>query len=672
MKRITIIIIACLATTLTLRAGITTYTFTSTQWASRVGESVCDGTTDGWHCDMAASEYSAGRTDAQGRLYSCGVSVKTGTSGAGATSVKTFTNVRRIVVNFCQNSSKGRGIIYFQIGANAVDSLVITKPATSGSGVYNRDSTLVLSTPKSGQIRFWIRCTENAINLSSLTIRSQDGNSPVFTQSTYQLVTDISQITDSDQIIFGVADGVTNQIMGYYNEMVSVNNIHAISGRYNSERTMVAGNDNAIYTVLLYEDTATHETVYVFQDELRYEEAYLVANGGRTKNKLTLWTDITSRSYGDYGLWRMSIAADGAAEIENCGTSERKYLQYNAQDQLFGCYATPNSQTHVALYREVQAPASTDAVIVAPMVNFGNPIIGDTPLHGSKTIEVNAMNLNADIQASLKQGEVFSLSSTRIDQDGDNLTIEYTVSSAGKYIDTLVLQSGETRLEVSILLNAIRELSIAEAVESEDFELVTLNPVVVTKKYDKYIFIRDESGSMLIFNSTNPATGKPYGQGLESGHRLSGVTGRFVNYYGVPEVQPTAAWTVAPQKESVLPEVVGTTIDSADVCRYIRIENVAVDGATLTYAGQTYPLLDAFSTGLPSGTLSRLDAIVMIVWDELQLWHISNETATGIEDTESAETAATRTSSNSYTILGQPVDSHYHGIIIRQGKKEIQ
>ena len=105
---------------LALMAGITTYTFTSVSWGSKVGSTVCDGTTDGWVSDKDASDYSSGYTDAQGRPYSKGVSVKTGTTGAGATSVLEFADVRRVTFNFCQNASKGRGVIYVQVEPRAV------------------------------------------------------------------------------------------------------------------------------------------------------------------------------------------------------------------------------------------------------------------------------------------------------------------------------------------------------------------------------------------------------------------------------------------------------------------------------------------------------------------------------------------------------------------------
>ncbi len=617
MRKIILVLAAgLLFSCLSVQAGITTYTFTSASWGSTIGATKCDGKTDGWVSDKAASDYFAGYTDAQGLPYSKGVSVKKGTSGAGATSVLSFTDVRRLTFNFCLNSSSGNGVIYAQVGNNPYDSIIITRPTVSGSGVHLRDSVIHFPTPQSGKIKFWITCTENAINLNSLTIRAEEGGSSPFTQSTFQLVTDLHQLRDSDQVIFGVADGTTNQIMGYYDQTISQNNIHAIKGVYSNGRTIVRENEDAIYTLWKETGENDQDTVYVFQDELRYGNGYLVASGGRTKNKLTLWDDVVSPSYGDFGFWRMTIAQDGVAVIENTGTSERKYMQYNASDKLFGCYADQNSQTKVCLFRKTAAIGTDDPAIVAPLVNFGNIRLGDAQAEGNLTIEVNANKLTEDISCSLKSGIAFSLSASTIDRDGDNLTISYSVSQAGKYIDTLVLTSTGVTTEITVLLNAVGEMTIAQAVQSAEFDLVCLNPVTVTKKYDKYVFVRDETGSMLIYDATNPDTGKPYAQGVENGHVLSNVQGRFRNYFGVPELTPTAVWTVAPQKVTCSPETV-TAVDSADVCRYVQIADAVVEDGSW----QGVPVLEKFQTGsVIQGVPTTIDAIVMIDHDITQLW----------------------------------------------------
>ena len=587
---------------LSVAAGVTTYTFTSKTWASKVGATVCDRVTDGWKCDQEAYEYSAGRTAADGRLYSCGVGVKTSTSGAGATSVQTFQGVRRVTINFCQNSSKGKGTIYIQVGENDPQSIIVNRPAVSGEGVYNRDSIVLFEAPQDGAIKFWVDCTENGIYINSISIRSASGGSSVFTMDTYQLVTDVTQLQDSDQVIFGVYQEGVNYIMGYYDEFESVNNIHAIKGRYTADRMQVDADDRAVYTLRIAD--LNGEIAYIFQDELRYEEAYLVASGGQTKNRLALWTDVVSeKSYGNYGYWDIQIENGGEAVITNLGTSRSKIIQYNAQNNptLFACYAE-RSQTPVCLYRRVEAMGDV-AAIIAPMVNFGIT----TETSGAKTIEINANLLSEDIQVTHTNTQFFSISSELLDRDGDVLTITYNVTQAGHYTDTLLFTSGDVQTSVLVLLHVENRKTVREAVESVDHAVVYLNDVVVTKKYDNYIYVRDTTGSMLLFDRGDGVTGKRYGANLKAGDPLSGVVGRFINYFGVPEISPTEQFRVGTNSE-VLPEQAGVSIDSADVCRYMVLDSAVVNGWTeLVYNGKTYAVenkfkLASFITGVPTRT----------------------------------------------------------------------
>lgn len=542
------------ALVLSFPAFSTTYTFTSLNWASKMDAIITDGVTDGFVCDVPAYEYTTGRFDAQDRLYSQGVGVKTSTSGAGATSVREFTDVASLTFSFCQNSSKGRGVIYAQVGAAPYDSIIINKPAVSGSGVYVRDSTLSFPTALSGKIKFWIKCTENAIYINSLTIHASNGG-PADCHLVYRMVTDASQLQDSDQIIIGVADAGTSYIMGAFDEEVSQNNIHAIRGSYSSDRLTVAPNDNAIYTLRMGQ-TSKGQSAWYIQDELRYTEAYLVASGGQTKNRLALWTHLyDEKTYGDYGYWSIEVAADGEATIMNLGKSAGKYLLYNAQNSptLFGCYPQI-SQTAVCIYRQLQS-----------------------------------------------------------------------------WDDTLTMTRPTPKAEpVPMNINQITALP--------DYTMVALNDVVVTKKYDTYIFVRDTTGSLLIYDNGD-GTGGRYGSGLENGHVLSGVKGRYANYFGVPELLPMEAWTVAAQKQPAEPEIV-TAIDSSDVCRYVRIENAEVNefGRCLGL-----PIMDAFNTGDPLpieptvGDGSSLDAIVYISWDELQLWMVHQNLPTDLREMENGE-----------------------------------
>lgn len=614
-------------------AGVTTYTFTSVKWASKVDATVCDGITDGWICDKEASDYSAGRLNADKRLYSCGVGVKTGTSGAGATSVQTFTDVRRVTINFCQNSSRGKGTVYVQIGENEPLSININKPAASGEGVYNRDSIINLETPQSGKIKFWVTCTENAIYINTISIRSAAGGSSVFTTDTYQLVTDPEQLQDSDQVIFGVYKEGVNYIMGYYDETESVNNIHAIKGRYSADRMQVDADERAVYTLRIAD--LNGQKAYIFQDEIRYEEAYLVASGGQTKNRLALWNDVVSeQNYGNYGYWTIAIENGGEAVITNLGNSKGKIIQYNGANNptLFACYAD-RSQTPVCLYRRVEAMGDVPA-IVAPLVNFSTT----TSSTGSRTIQVNANRLTEEIAVSLKKGGVFSVSSELLDRDGDELTISYIAPESGHYTDTLVLESGSVRTEAVILLQVQRIMSIAEASHSTDNAIVYLNDVTVTKKYDNYIYIRDETGSMLLFDHGDGVTGKRYGADVKAGDPLSEVTGRFINYYGVPEISPSKQFKTGANTE-IAPEPAPDIIDSADVCRYIVLENAVVNGWTeLTYKGRTYAVDNKFKlSNFIKDVPTRTDVIVSYDRDTVTLYIVKQELALGVENTESRQ-----------------------------------
>ena len=660
MKKITLILCILCLVPVYIRAGITTYTFTSNTWTSKIDATVCDGKSDGWICDKEASDYNKGMTYADGSLAMAGVSVKTSSSGAGATSVLSFEQVRRVTFNFCQNSSKGKGVIYVQIGENEPQSIVVNRPAASGEGNYNRDSVISFATPQTGKIKFWVTCTENSININTISVRSANGGSSVFTMDTYQLVTDVAQLEDSDQVIFGVAKEGVNYIMGYFDEWESVNNIHAIKGRYSADRSQVEPDESAIYTLRIAEIDG--KTAYIFQDELRYGEAYLVASGGQTKNRLALWTDVVDKkTYGNYGFWSIDIEADGEAVITNLGNSKAKIIQYNASNSptLFACYAG-RSQTGICLYRRVEALGDVSA-IVAPLVNFGTTI----EKSGKRTIQINANKLDADISATLKKGSVFSISSDILDRDGDNLTISYHSEEAGHFTDTLILSSGTVETRVAIILNRINPMAINDAVKQEDHTVVYLNDVVVTKKYDNYIYIRDNTGSMLLFDRGDGVTGKRYGADLKAGDPLSGVTGRFINYFGVPEISPSEQFKVGKNIE-VLPEPAPAVIDSADVCRYLLLENAVVaNGEELTYKGKEYAVANKFN--LPSFTQNvptKTYVIVSYDHDVVTLYIVKQELPSGMETIEKTPNARlirregvilVETESGIYTLQGEKV-----------------
>lgn len=590
MKRnISILLLACLCTG--AFAARTTYTFTSKEWKSQVGTVSTDGTTDGWVANKEASSYSKGYVDAAGKPYAVGVSVKTGTTGAGATSVLSFTNVRKIIVNFCQNKSSGKGEIVVRVGAN--DSLKVDVEAPKSDGRYLQDVEFTVPVGQSGQITFTVYCTENAININSVTIKADNAspNVPGLTMDEYRLVTDVNALQDGDQVIFGVADGKSNKLMGVFDEAISKNNIHAIDGVYSADRSTVNENAAAIYTV----EKGVREgdiPYFAFAD---YTDWYLVASGGKTKNRLAVWDTIYSSEYGWDGAWDVEIAADGAATITSQGTSLGKIIQYNYNGgtPIFGCYANI-SYAKVALYKLYTVEDVDAPYIKSGMVNFGTALLDEATVAGSRKVEVNAINLTENIVAALANGTVFSIDTTLLDRDGDYITVSYKADAVGHYIDTLLLTSGSTKTQFIVSLTVDKRLTVAEAQALDDLTTCYLKPVFVTKKYDKYIFVRDDTGSMMLFDGSNL-----YGKDLANGYVLNNVTGLYKNYYGNPNITLTAAFQ-STKGEEVLPEVQTAPIDSADVCRYISAENVTFTGDSLVTIGEVaVPIYDMFNSMAP-------------------------------------------------------------------------
>ena len=604
-------------------ATSTTYTFTNKSWKSQVGSVVCDGTTDGWKSDKDGSDYWPGNTQyTDGLLRDKGVKVNKNETGAGATSVLEFENIRKVIVNFCVTSS-GKGDITVVVGdttmSKHVEKSMKRSDVTDGYKV-NEDIEFELKTQRTGKVKLSVEnVTTSGVLINSITIKADNGSGETFSTKVFHLVTDVNQLQDNDLIMIGIADGKTNKVLGYFDTDISKNNIHAVSAKYDANREYVNANEEVTYVLNKAVSEKGQQACFTIIDP--YAEAYLVASGGKTKNALRIWDKAyDANTYGDYGYWDIQIATDGKATIMCLGNSLGKYIQYNPTFDLFGCYQQ-ETMTAVNIYRQEEAKDLTQPMIVAPMVNFGTAVLrGDvTSLSGEKTIEIKANKLTEDINAWLENEDAFSLNKSKIDRDGDMLTVSYYVTQPGKYTDTLVLQSSGVESRTAIHLTVAKELSIAEAVESKDFEYIYLNPVTVTKKYDRHVYVRDESGAMMLYDE-GPDNGR-YAKDMVNGNVLKNVEGKFQNYWGVPELHLMAQPSFNKnQTVECLPELMTECADSADVCRYVVYENVPAvygelelsDGSTSEWpaikcADGTLLLSEFFTLGDQSESMYALE-----------------------------------------------------------------
>ncbi|MDO5446715.1 MAG: dockerin type I repeat-containing protein [Prevotellaceae bacterium] len=389
MKRTFIFTLLILVAVCSYAITSTTYTFVSAEWKSKIGTVVCDGKTDGWTCNVPATDYAEGRTDAEGRLYSQGVGVKTGTSGAGATSVIEFSGIKRIVVNFCQNSSKGAGAINIRVGDGEQQSYAIAKPVVSGSGVYNRD-TIFTFNGETGKVSFSVDCTQNGIYINTITIYADNGSNdnPDVSTKIFKIISSQSELKDGDEVMFGLKDTTLPYVMGVFDEYVSRNNIGVVSAKYNADHTIVNEVPEAVYTV------ETYEGGIAFWD---YTGGCLVASGGNpnhgNNNYLTVWDKYVSDSYGDYGVWDVTVNEDMTMQVKSRGVSRSNIIMYNpnqmAGRKIFACYADSTSYTRVSIYKRggsaIYGDANCDGQVdVGDITTIASFLLGEKPTAWSR------------------------------------------------------------------------------------------------------------------------------------------------------------------------------------------------------------------------------------------------------------------------------------------------
>ena len=141
---------------------------------------------------------------------------------------------------------------------------------------------------------------------------------------------------------------------------------------------------------------------------------------------------------------------------------------------------------------------------------------------------------------------------------------------------------------------------------------VALNNVVVTYANGRNVFVKDETGSMLLYLSGNTT--------WEAGNILSGVQGTLDIYNGLYEVKMTAdqATAVQPgQGEAPAPIEFTAAPVAADMNKYIVLKNVTVSAATFpsnknmnaTIGEETFVLRNQFNADVAFETTKEYDII---------------------------------------------------------------
>ena len=131
------------------------YTFTSKDWAATLGTSSAN-----WTKGSSGNGFTTGQ----------GIQVTTGTTGANATSPKSFTGVSRIIVTYNTNKSAGDGNISIQVGTNTAKA---NNAAYGGSGdgrSANYTTTYDYATKQNGNVTITVNTTVNSLWIKSIEI----------------------------------------------------------------------------------------------------------------------------------------------------------------------------------------------------------------------------------------------------------------------------------------------------------------------------------------------------------------------------------------------------------------------------------------------------------------------------------------------------------------------
>ena len=154
-KAIRFLLVMFLTLTVTTNAwgATTTYTFTSKSWADN---------SNGWTSGKDGNALTSGQ----------GVQVTTGVSGANATTKNSFTNISSITVQYCTNSSKGKGSISIQVGSNTANTFSVSAPGSGGTTL--KKQTFTFNPNETGKVKISVTCSTNSIYIYSVTITTAD------------------------------------------------------------------------------------------------------------------------------------------------------------------------------------------------------------------------------------------------------------------------------------------------------------------------------------------------------------------------------------------------------------------------------------------------------------------------------------------------------------------
>lgn len=232
----------------------------------------------------------------------------------------------------------------------------------------------------------------------------------------------------------------------------------------------------------------------------------------------------------------------------------------------------------------------------------------------------------------------------------DSITLEIlwsTINWDGRWMVQNVKVPATAACEYAVLVPApVVKKTCAEVYALDDNAEVALNDVTVTYVNGKNVWVKDATGSMLVY-LTADAT-------WAAGDVLAGVVGTKTTFKGLVEVKLTAdqaAAVAATAGEAPEAEVL-TEIDAdKDMSKLVLLKGVEADGAfvegtasnlTITLGENEYTIRNNFKNAFTFDAEKKYDVTAIVTYyNALQLYFISAEEAstTAIDNTVVSEKA---------------------------------
>lgn len=292
-----------------------------------------------------------------------------------------------------------------------------------------------------------------------------------------------------------------------------------------------------------------------------------------SKSGLQIGAKAASKVHTGTDLTNTITLKSGNAVITSVQTSGgNNALQYNSSAKRF-CYYTPKSnQQPIALYKKQEGSAQQPSQVAAPTFSIKD---GSKVGYGTEVTVSSAKGTNLVVSYGDVKDEQVGSNTKTIELPTEPTEDEtYTISAYAVDPTGALTQSKTVTATYTLFSNKVA--SIKEFLVKADTEnaMVFTNPVTVVYQNGKDLYVKDNTGSLLIYNSG--ITGLVNGDVIEAG--FGGV---YQLYNSLPELtKPENLVKSATAGTPVEPTVV--TIDElalADYSEYVSLKKVKYDGS---------------------------------------------------------------------------------------------